>query len=182
MFEDQERTEIEISAEGLRFTNEIKNLGADGIFQCNQCAKCAAACPLVLAGFPFFNKRVIQAILLGTKEKLLSDVSIWACQACNRCTQLCPRDVDPFEIILAVRRAAVQEYALPAMALEGIKSLYDFGHAVYLSEAGNPRKNLGLPEKPPSTLTNPESLQEVRAIMRKTVLINLGIIPMGDTV
>jgi heterodisulfide reductase subunit C len=76
---------------------------------------------------------------------------------------------------------AVREYALPATAVEGIRSLYDVGHAVYLSESGNPRRKLGLPEKPPTTLSFADARREVQAIIRQTVLAELGIIPMGES-
>ncbi|MDI6631090.1 MAG: 4Fe-4S dicluster domain-containing protein [Bacillota bacterium] len=171
---------INLSKGEAGFAEEIKKMGGERILECIQCGKCAATCPLALAGFPFFNKRVIHAILNGLKEVLLNDISIWACQSCNRCTETCPRRVDPFEIMMAMRRVAVRKYALPATAIKGIKSLYDVGHAVYLSEAGEPRKKLGLPEKPPTTVADPEALAEVQSILRKTSLATLGIIPMGE--
>jgi heterodisulfide reductase subunit C len=180
IFEDLQTT-AEIALVKNNLTEEIKELGADRLSQCNQCAKCAATCPLVLVGFPLFNKRVIQAILIGAREILLNDISIWACQSCNRCTDLCPQNVNPYEVILATRRMAVREYALPATAVEGIRSLYDVGHAVYLSESGNPRRKLGLPEKPPTTLSFADARREVQAIIRQTVLAELGIIPMGES-
>ncbi|MEW6573042.1 MAG: 4Fe-4S dicluster domain-containing protein, partial [Bacillota bacterium] len=76
---------------------KIRELGATRILKCNQCGKCAAVCPLVLTGFAFFNKRVIQSILIGFKDLILNDISIWACQSCNRCTEVCPTGADPFE-------------------------------------------------------------------------------------
>ncbi|WP_051276202.1 4Fe-4S dicluster domain-containing protein [Desulfovirgula thermocuniculi] len=172
---------INLSAGDPSLVNEIKELGGEELLECIQCAKCAAACPMVLAGFPFFNKRVIQAILLGLRDALLDDSSIWACQSCNRCTEVCPREVNPFEIIQAMRRVAIREFALPTLAIEGLKSLYDTGHAVYLAGAGNTRAKVGLPEKPPSTLSYPEALKEVRTILENTELAELGVIPMGES-
>ncbi|MHB1043230.1 MAG: 4Fe-4S dicluster domain-containing protein, partial [Eubacteriales bacterium] len=106
--------------------------------------------------------------------------SIWACQSCNRCTEICPRKVKPFEIIMAMRRVAVREFALPDLSIDSLKSLYDFGHAVYLRDAWRSRVKFGLPEKPPSTLAHSQDLSELQAIIRKTALADLGIIPMGD--
>lgn len=172
---------INLSAGEKGFVDEIKALGATHILDCIQCAKCAAACPMALAGFPFFNKRVIQAILLGLKEMLLDDTSIWACQSCNRCTEVCPRKVNPFEVMQAMRRVAVREFALPTLAIEGIKSLYDVGHAVYLAQAHENRVKVGLPEKPPSTVAHPTALRELQALLEQTALSDLGIIPMGKS-
>jgi len=162
------------------FIAEIRNLGGTELLECIQCAKCASICPMALAGFPFFNKRVIHAILSGARELLLDDASIWACQSCNRCTEVCPRKVNPYEVVLAMRRVAVREYAIPTLSMDGLKSLYDYGHAVYLKNAGEARQKVGLPQTPPSTLADPVALGEVRAILRKSVLADLGLIPMGD--
>lgn len=160
-------------------TAEIRGLGGTEILECVQCGKCAGVCPLALAGFTFFNKKVIQAILMGLRESLMDDVSIWACQSCNRCTEICPRGVSPFQVMLAMRRVAVREYAIPALSTDGLKSLYDYGHAVYLKNAGEARRKVGLPEMPPTTLADPVALSEVQAILRGSVLADLGLIPMG---
>jgi heterodisulfide reductase subunit C len=169
---------LNISEGEVGFSDEIIKLGAEELLDCIQCAKCAAACPMVLAGFEFFNKRIIQSILIGQKEILLDDNSIWACQACNRCTEVCPRKVEPFAVVMAMRRSAIREFALPTLAIEGLKSLYDVGHAVYFANAGENRKKVGLPEKPPTTANNPQALKELRILMNKSVLSSLGIIPM----
>ncbi|MHB1043567.1 MAG: 4Fe-4S dicluster domain-containing protein [Eubacteriales bacterium] len=171
---------INLSLGEMGFVDEIKEMGGEELLECIQCAKCAAACPLVLAGFRFFNKRINQAVLIGSREMLLDDSSIWACQSCNRCSEVCPRKVDPFEIMLAMRRVAVREFALPTLAIDGLKSLYDSGHAVFLKEAGKSRTKVGLPEKPPSTLSHPQALKEIQALLRKTALAELGIIPMSE--
>lgn len=171
---------INLSASDPELIGEIKELGGEELLECIQCAKCAAACPMVLAGFSFFNKKVIQAINLGLREELLDDSSIWACQSCNRCTEICPREVNPFEVVQAMRRVAFREFALPTMAINGLKSLYDTGHAVYMSGAGNTRAKVGLPEKPPSTIADEKALQEIKTIIQNSAVADLGIIPMGD--
>lgn len=168
----------DLSAGEPGFVAEIKAMGGEALLDCIQCGKCAAVCPMALAGFPIFNKKLIQAIFLGAREILLEDSSIWACQSCNRCTEICPRDVRPFEIILAMRRVAVREFAVPALSIEGLKSLYDVGHAVYLKDSGQTRQKVGLPEKPSTVLASPEALKEIKAILHQTDLWEIGLIPM----
>lgn len=170
---------IDLSTGDPSLVGEIKELGGEELLECIQCAKCAAACPMVLAGFPFFNKKIVHMIMLGLRDELLDDSSIWACQSCNRCTEICPREVNPFEVIQAMRRVAIREFAMPTLSIEGLKSLYDTGHAVYLAGAGNTRAKVGLPEKPPSTIMYEDALKELRELIQNTVLADLGIIPMG---
>ncbi|MCL6635875.1 MAG: 4Fe-4S dicluster domain-containing protein [Peptococcaceae bacterium] len=172
---------VNLSEGDTGLVNEIRELGGEELLECIQCAKCAAACPMVLAGFPFFNKKIIHAILLGLREELLDDSSIWACQSCNRCSEICPREVNPFEVIQAMRRVAIREFALPTLSVEGLKSLYDTGHAVYVAGAGPTRAKVGLPEKPPSTAMYKEALEELQKLIRKTALAELGVIPMGES-
>lgn len=171
---------VNLSAGDPELAGEIRELGGEKLLECIQCGKCAGTCPMVLAGFPFFNKKVIQAVLLGLREELLEDSSIWACQSCNRCTEICPRELNPFEVVQAMRRVAFREFALPTMAINGLKSLYDTGHAVYMAGAGNTRAKVGLPEKPPSTIADEKALQEIRTILQNSVLADMDIIPMGD--
>lgn len=171
---------VNLSASDPELAGEIRELGGEKLLECIQCGKCAGTCPMVLAGFPFFNKKVIQAVLMGLRDELLEDSSIWACQSCNRCTEICPRELNPFEVVQAMRRVAFREFALPTLAINGLKSLYDTGHAVYMAGAGGTRAKVGLPEKPPSTIADEKALQEVRTIMQKSALADLDIIPMGD--
>lgn len=168
----------DLSAGDPGFIAEIKEMGGEALLECIQCGKCASVCPMALAGFPIFNKKLIQAIFFGARDILLDDSSIWACQSCNRCTEICPRDVRPFEIILAMRRVAVRELAIPTLSIEGLKSLYDVGHAVYLKDAGQTRLKVGLPETPPTVLASPEALKEIQAILDQTDLREIGLFPM----
>ena len=176
--ESAENRVFDLSNTESGFVAEIKEMGGEGILRCIQCGKCASVCPKALAGFPVFNKKLFHAIVMRGREMLLDDSSIWACQSCNRCTEVCPRNVRPFEIILAMRRVAVREFAVPALATDGLKSLYEVGHAVYLKDSGMTRQKVGLPEIPPTVLAFPEALKEIKAILHQTALREIGLFPM----
>ncbi len=144
---------------------------------CMQCGSCASICPLAKVGFEWYNKKLIKALILNLEEELLDDPTPWACVACNRCTEICPRDVNPFEVMFAVRRIFVEEYAIPTLAVEALRSLYEYGHAVYM-KGREARTSVGLPEKPPTTDSDERAVAEVREIMKRTRLAELGLIPM----
>ncbi|HIP24921.1 MAG TPA: 4Fe-4S dicluster domain-containing protein [Archaeoglobus profundus] len=156
----------------------IMELGAENILSCMQCGACASICPLASVGFEWYNRKLIKAILIGIKDELLDDPTPWACVACNRCVEICPRNVAPFEVMFAMRRLMVEEFAISTLAIEGLRSLYERGHAVYLAGAGKTRKKVGLPENPPSTIMYPEALEEVKTILKNSKLASLGLIPM----
>jgi len=162
---------------GKRVQEMIMELWAKNLIACMQCGACASICPLARVGFEWYNRKLIKAIMLGMKDELLDDPTPWACVACNRCTEICPRNVSPFEVMFAMRRLMVEEFAVPTLAIEGMRSLYEHGHAVYMT-GREARKKVGSPEKPPTTDAYPEALQEIKTILKNTKLAELGLIPM----
>jgi len=169
-FAEREKEEGKVSEIIIQF-------GAENLMACMQCGACASICPLARVGFEWFNKKLIKAILVGMKEELLDDPTPWACVACNRCTEVCPRRVSPFEVMFAMRRLMVEEFAIPTLAIEALRALYEYGHAVYMT-GREARKKVGLPEKPPSTDSDEKALQDLRTILKETKLAQLGLIPM----
>lgn len=41
----------------------------------------------------------------------MEDPSMWTCQACNRCVEICPpQDAKHYQVLLALRKAAIREF------------------------------------------------------------------------
>ncbi|MCS7203467.1 MAG: 4Fe-4S dicluster domain-containing protein [Thermodesulfovibrio sp.] len=160
------------------FIKQLIELGAEELKECIQCGKCASTCPMALAGLEFFIKRIIHAATLGLRDILIEDPSVWACQSCNRCVEICPMDVKPYEIIQAVRRAAVRVEACPASTYEGLRNLYRFGHAVFPKGFEERRKKAGLPEKPPTALSFDELRKKYQEVLKQTILEEIAPFPL----
>lgn len=77
--------------------------GGERIHRCWQCGSCTNACT-VNALEPRFNPRYwIYLVRLGMEEELLRDKDIvWQCVSCNKCTHICPRDVNPEGVMKAL--------------------------------------------------------------------------------
>lgn len=76
---------------------------------CIQCGTCTSSCP-VEAFEPAFNvRRLVARVKLGLREDVLSDDALWTCTRCFACVARCPKDVQPGEIVEALRHIALHE-------------------------------------------------------------------------
>jgi heterodisulfide reductase subunit C len=107
-------------------------------------------------------------VILGLEENLLNEDTPWACVSCSKCEEMCPMDVKPFEMILAIRQwqSANDETRVPPSIVE----IYKRGYTQAVGVNTELRKKLGLPEL--KTLTNnPEQLQFFREMLMKTPVV-----------
>lgn len=72
---------------------------------CHQCGKCSSGC-LVADFFDFRPRRIVAMVQLGFIEELLESEEIWKCAQCLACTERCPRDVAPYDVIQALQNLA----------------------------------------------------------------------------
>ncbi len=84
------------------FAEELKEYGDDTALQCFNCGTCVAICPLVDDSFP---RRLIRYVQIGARDRILaSGRELWKCLHCGLCSRTCPRQADPGEIILSLKR------------------------------------------------------------------------------
>lgn len=149
--------------------------GGTGITKCIQCNACASVCPVAKAGFPLYGRLLFRKLQTGHYEQIIEEASSWACQACNRCTEICPRDAKPFEIVFAFRRMQAKELAISTSAFTPLMNLHATGHAVYSEASKALRKKVGLPEEPPTSINDEKAQQEIRTLLDNSPMAELGI-------
>lgn len=154
---------------------KIIDHGGKGITKCIQCNACASVCPVAKAGFPLYGRLLFRKIQTGHFEEIIEDSSSWACQACNRCTEICPRDAKPFEIVFAFRRIQANELAISTSAFTPLMNLHATGHAVYSEASKELRKKVGLPEVPVTSIANEKAQEEIRTLLDNSPMAELGI-------
>ena len=97
----------------IAFIEHLRDETGSALNTCMQCGACTAVCELSSDQNVFPRKQMILAAW-GMKDQLMSDPNIWKCHQCGDCTESCPREVKPGEILVALRKQQYLFYARPA--------------------------------------------------------------------
>lgn len=94
---------------------EVAKFGARDMEACMQCGTCSASCPLS-SGNDTFPRIIYRYLQLGLRQKLLSSPVPWLCYYCGECNRDCPRQAEPAETMMAVRRWLTTQYDWTGLA------------------------------------------------------------------
>jgi heterodisulfide reductase subunit C2 len=136
---------------------------------CFNCSTCVAGCPASHGDPPLLVRNLARKVILGLEEDLLMDDTPWACVSCSRCEEMCPMDVMPFELILAIRQWQCRndETVIPSAIVE----IYKRGYTQAVGVNTELRESLGLSDLP--TITNdPKQLELFQEMLMKTKVIS----------
>lgn len=89
--------------------NELRQFGGGTVSRCFNCGNCTAACQLTDQD-AVFPRRYIRFIQLGLREKMMGSLDPWLCFYCGDCSETCPRDADPGNLMMASRRWLIAAY------------------------------------------------------------------------
>ena len=147
--------------------------GAESVALCFQCGTCTGACPSGRRT-PYRIRQVVRKSVMGLKDEVISDDTIWMCATCYECQERCPRGIKIVDVVKTVRNFAAQAgYMAPAHKATG-SFVIKTGHGVPINDKTMAlRKSVGLGELPPTTHQFPEALEEVQKIFKATGFDNL---------
>ncbi|HNW98867.1 MAG TPA: 4Fe-4S dicluster domain-containing protein [Bacteroidales bacterium] len=91
------------------FAEEIKKYGAQDFNACYNCGNCTAVCSMTDADNSF-PRKIIRYTSLGLEGELQTSVEPWLCYYCGDCSTSCPRQADPGNLMMSVRRYLVAKY------------------------------------------------------------------------
>lgn len=150
------------------FKQSIIDAGAETVALCYQCGTCTGSCPSGKRT-PYRIRSIIRKSLMGLKDEVLTDDTIWECVTCYACQERCPRGVAIVDVIKTIRNMQSQAGRMAQAHKMTGTFVLKTGHGVPINDATMAlRKRVGLNELPPTTHEYPEALEEVRTILKKT--------------
>jgi len=163
LIEDKVITEADLDPD---FAAEIIRYGGKDVMTCLQCGNCTGVCPISLK-IEYKTRTTIKYCQFGMKNYTLG--TRWVCATCYRCFEHCPADLNPAEVMIALRHIAIREGIIPPFVKTAASNLLRYGLTVRPDAAMlKERQRLGLPTAP-STLPLWESVKkEIATIIEAT--------------
>ncbi|MFT5336595.1 MAG: heterodisulfide reductase subunit C [Luteibaculaceae bacterium] len=126
--------EGEIPSFGAKDVQELSWKNLLDAYTCTECGRCSSSCPATQTGKMLSPRKIMMDTRdrleevgknldkgITDSKKLLGDYiteeEIWACTSCNACTDACPVNIDPLNIIVELRRNLVMEDSKAPMEL-----------------------------------------------------------------
>jgi len=97
--ETNKKPKLEETKQNIReYSLDLREL----LKKCYQCGRCSGVCQLSKVE-KFTPSKIIQLILEGFEEKVLSSGILWDCLTCNHCLQNCPQSINFADIVRIAR-------------------------------------------------------------------------------
>ena len=150
------------AGEKLRALAEDENL-RKRLAGCYQCGMCTGGCPVAHVKPDYNPRRMLEAIILGQYDEILSSDLIWLCTSCHSCLERCPQRIEVSELLIELKNLAAETGNIPKLLLERAKRIAETGESTPVSKASLVwREKLNLP---PIT---PVNVEEVQTILQAT--------------
>jgi len=148
-----------------QFTKEIAKISMTIPHMCFQCGTCTASCPSAPRS-SYRIRKFMRRALLGLEDESLVDPDLWLCTTCYSCTDRCPRDIAPTDVIMAMRNLAFKRDIIPVNFLKTVQAIYTTGHGVPNNDVNRAaRKKLGMHPDPPTTHRHPQYIKGIQYIL-----------------
>jgi ferredoxin len=91
------------------FSEILKKYGAFDMNACYNCGTCTAVCAMSDEENSFPRKMVRYSVL-GLDNEIQISLDPWLCYYCGECSSSCPRDAQPGELMMSLRRWQTSKY------------------------------------------------------------------------
>ncbi|MDH7593056.1 MAG: CoB--CoM heterodisulfide reductase subunit C [Methanomicrobiales archaeon] len=147
------------------FSKRIRDISQTVSHMCYQCGTCTGSCPSA----PRSSYRIrlfMRRNVMGLEDEALTDPDLWLCTTCYSCTDRCPRDIAPTDVIMAMRNLAAERDIIPVNFLKTVQAIYTTGHGVPNNDVNRAaRQRLGLEREPPTVHKYKQYLPGIQKIL-----------------
>ena len=91
------------------FATELLKYGASDFQACFNCGNCTAVCALSKEDYSF-PREMIRYSTLGLEDEIKASLKPWQCYYCGECSTQCPRQANPGELMMSLRRWLTSQY------------------------------------------------------------------------
>jgi len=158
-------TKLYVDDSNPEFTKNVKAISRTNAHMCYQCGTCTGSCPSAPRSSYRIRKFMRRAVL-GLENEALTDPDLWLCTTCYSCSDRCPRDILPTDVIMAMRNLAFKRDIVPVNFLKTVTAIYASGHGVPNNDVNRAaREKIGLSRDPPTTHMYPEYIKGIQKIL-----------------
>jgi len=104
-----------------RFIDDLNSFGAEDVQLCYQCGDCSAVCAHSDETFNF-PRKPMHRLQMGLERRIETTLEPWLCYYCGQCSEQCPREADPGETMMSLRRWLIARYDFTGIARQFFKS------------------------------------------------------------
>ncbi|MFH2030185.1 MAG: 4Fe-4S dicluster domain-containing protein [Bacteroidota bacterium] len=103
--------------------SEVRKYGRFDTNACLQCGSCTVSCDLT-NNTDSFPRKTLRYTLIGLREQLKSRLEPWLCYYCGDCSTTCPRQTEPGEAMMTLRRYLTAQYDWTGLSAKIYKSKF----------------------------------------------------------
>ncbi len=105
-------------------TEQILRTSGVNVLKCMRCGKCSATCPSY-DEMEYHPHQFVYMVEKGDIQTLLNSKSIYKCLSCLACVERCPRDVEPANVIEAVRLMQIRQQGENHLKADSVPDMLD---------------------------------------------------------
>ncbi len=113
-----------MNEKNLHTAQEIQRISGVDAKKCMRCGKCSATCP-AYGEMEYLPHEFVYLAEKGQIEGIMNSDAFYRCMSCFACVERCPRQVEPTNIIEAIRVLKIRRQGENHLVPEQIPALLD---------------------------------------------------------